>query len=396
MDVQTISAIIFVALLALTVFLTRKRLVIQKIIHPILYVVLYRTQFGIKTMDKIAKKLPGFLKYLSYFGVFIGFIGMAFITVSLLQNIYHILTVPEAVSGVGLVQPFSKNIPGTFFVPFFYFIISIFVLVIVHEFSHGVMARRWGLKIKSSGIAIFGILLPILPAAFVEPDEKKMTKKPRMQQLSILAAGPFSNILLAFLIILLLLFVITPAIGNVVDYDGVKINSIYGDNKSFPAEAAGIEPGELIIEMDGIEILTVANFTTYLETKEPGDSLIVKTNSSEYNITLAANPNDNSKAYLGVYVEQHTKINEEFESRYGRFSAEAIMWIIGLLIWLYMLNLGIGLFNLVPLPITDGGKMMYLALEKYFKKDTAMKLWKMLSLFFVLLIVLNILLGFIK
>ncbi len=393
MDFETISAIVFVALMAIAVFFTRKKLVLQKIVHPILYIILYRTQAGIKAMDKVAKKFPRFLKYFSYFGVFIGFIGMIFITFSLFQNLYNVFMVPEAASGVGIVQPFSKNIPGTFFVPFFYFIISIFTLVIIHEFSHGVMARRWGLKIKSSGLAIFGILLPILPAAFVEPDEKKLVKKPRMQQLSILAAGPFSNIVTAFIIILILFFVVNPTIDNVVEFDGVSITGFIDD---MPAEKSGMNIGERIIAIDDNEMLSVKNFTKYLSNKTPGSKINVKTNVSSYSITLGKNPDNENKGYLGVFVEQHTTISPEFEKKYGRITADIIMWLIGLLIWLYLLNLGIGLFNLVPLPITDGGRMMLLALQKYFKEETAVKIWKFLSLIFILLIVLNILLGIIK
>ncbi len=393
MDFQTISAIVFVALMAIAVFLTRKKLVLQKIIHPILYIILYRTQAGIKAMDRVAKKFPTFLKYFSYFGVFIGFVGMIFITFSLFQNLYNVFMVPEAASGVGIVQPFAKNIPGTFFVPFFYFIISIFVLVIIHEFSHGVMARRWGLKIKSSGLAIFGILLPILPAAFVEPDEKQLVKKPRMQQLSILAAGPFSNIVTAFIVILILLFAVNPVIDNVVEFDGVSITGFIDD---MPAEASGMQIGEKIISIDDNEMLSVKNFTDYLSNKTPNEEINVKTNASSYPITLGMNPNNEEKAYLGVFVEQHTTVSPEFENKYGKITADIIMWFIGLLIWLYLLNLGIGLFNLVPLPITDGGRMMLLALQKYFKEKTAMKIWKFLSVVFILLIVLNILLGIIK
>src|SRR3989338_644264 len=86
---------------------------------------------------------------------------------------------------------------------FLHWIISLFIIAIIHEFSHGVIARVYNIKIKSSGFAFLG---PI-PAAFVEPDEKKMEKSSAKAQLSILAAGSFSNILLALLVILILFFV---------------------------------------------------------------------------------------------------------------------------------------------------------------------------------------------
>ena len=81
-----------------------------------------------------------------------------------------LFTKPAASSGVGLVLPFKAK--GVFYVPFFYWIISIFVIAVVHEFSHGLIARANNIKVKSSGFAFLALLVPIIPAAFVEPDEK--------------------------------------------------------------------------------------------------------------------------------------------------------------------------------------------------------------------------------
>ncbi|MCX6707025.1 MAG: hypothetical protein NT001_02685, partial [Candidatus Woesearchaeota archaeon] len=66
MDIQTKAAIIFVLVLALILYLGRKRMEVQKILHPVLYMVIYRTQIGIKMMDRIAKRFPGFLRYAGY------------------------------------------------------------------------------------------------------------------------------------------------------------------------------------------------------------------------------------------------------------------------------------------------------------------------------------------
>src|SRR3989344_8635488 len=108
-----------------------------------------------------------------------------------------------------LVLPGVK-IPGLPYLGFWHWIITIFILALVHEFCHGILARLYNLKIKSSGLAILGVLLPIVPAAFVEPDEKKLFKKKKKEQLSVLAAGPFSNLVLAGIIFLISLFLFMP------------------------------------------------------------------------------------------------------------------------------------------------------------------------------------------
>jgi len=395
MDVQSIAAIVFVVLLALVLYLGRSRLQIQKIFFPLLYVIMYRTKVGISSMDKTAKRFPRILKWLGYIGIVIGFIGMAAIAISLVHNLYTLIFVPSAPSGVGIVQPFAKDIPGTFFVPFFYFIISIFVLVIVHEFSHGVMARLYGLKIKSSGLAFLGVLAPILPAAFVEPDEKKLMKRPMREQLSIFAAGPFSNILLALVIVGVIFFGVNPAVDGMLDYQGVQITGfVKQDNATFPAEFAGISEGEMVTAVDGIPVMTVENFTKALGEKKPGDTIAVVTNVSTYAVTLARNPADKEKPYMGVFVAQSTKIKESFEEKYGSWLAPAILWVAGLLLWMYVLNIGIGLFNLLPIPIVDGGRMFQLVCERFFEKERARKVWKNVGVFFILLILVNLVLGF--
>jgi membrane-associated protease RseP (regulator of RpoE activity) len=397
MDVQSIAGIVFLIMLAITLYVTRKKLTLQKIFFPFLYVVMYRTQLGIKSMEKLARKLPGTIKYLGYAGIAVGFAGMGFITYALLDNLYKIMFVPTALSGVGVVQPFSKNIPGTFFVPFFYFIISIFVLVVVHEFSHGVLAKRYKLHIKSSGFAFLGVLIPLLPAAFVEPDEKELVKCPARQQLSIFAAGPFSNVLTAILVIGILVFVMNPVMATMIDEKGVVITDfMQQEGVTFPAEQEGIVKGSLVTALDDTPIHSLKGFSEYLEDKKPGDTVRVVTNVSSYPVTLVANPEDTSKSYLGVYVAPKTELKESFVAQYGEFIPKSVMWIGGLLIWLYVLNLGIGLFNLIPLPITDGGRMMQLVLKKYLSPLKAAQGWKFISMFFFFLVIVNLVGGFVK
>ncbi len=397
MDIQLVSAIVFIALLALILYLTRSRLQIQKIAFPLLYVLMYRTKLGIASMDKTAKRFPRTLAWLGYMGIGIGFLGMAVIAFSLVHNLYTLIFVPAATSGVGIVQPFAKDIPGTFFVPFFYFIISIFIIVVVHEFSHGVLARLYGLEIKSSGLAFLGIVAPLLPAAFVEPDEHKMAKRPAKQQLSIFAAGPFSNVLSALVAIGLLLLVANPVVEGIMDYQGVQITDFAKEgNQSYPAELAGMHKGELVTAIDAMPVMTVRNFTEALAAKKPGDELTITTNVSAYTITLAENPANKEKAYLGVFVAQQSAVKKSFEKTYGTWPAPVIFWLTGLLVWLYILSIGIGLFNLLPIPITDGGRMFQLVCEKMFEKNRAQKVWKQVSVFFVLLVLVNLFLGFVK
>lgn len=395
LNFESYAAFAFVVILGILVYVYREKLVIQKVLFPLLYIVMLRTKVGLPLMDKVAKRFPRVLKWVGYIGVVLGFVGMVAICGVLLQNLYALLFVPSSTSGVALIQPFAKGIPGTFFVPFFYFIISIFVLILIHEFSHGVMARVHGIKVHSSGLAILGILLPILPAAFVEPDEKILRKRPAWQQLSVFAAGPFSNIVCAALVLLLIIFAINPVVGMVIQSDGVEVTSFYGDN-TYPAQISGIMVGDHIIGIDGVEIDGVSNFTGLLQDKHPGDIVTLATNTSSYTLTLVENPENETKGYMGIFVKPHITMREEFINAYGMIPAKIILWIAGLFMWLYILNIGIGLFNLLPIPIVDGGRMLEVFLSKVLPKKRAHIVWKRIGTFFFLLILVNLILGFIR
>ena len=113
-------------------------------------------------------------------------------------------------------------------------------------------------------------------------------------------------------------------------------------------------------------------------------------------MTLAENPDEKGKAYLGVYLSQEQSIKESFTEKYGAWVPTAVFWLIGLFAWLFILNVGIGLFNLLPLGPIDGGRMLQTALLVYLPKEKAQAAWKHVSLFFLALILLNIVLAIIK
>jgi membrane-associated protease RseP (regulator of RpoE activity) len=391
MDMQSILAIIFLFLLTFILYLKRKNLHIQKILYPIIYFAMYKTKLGINFMDKFASRFSKPLKYIGYSAIFLGFLGMIVIAFSLIQNLYRLIITPTAVAGVGLVLPFK--VKGAFFVPFFYWIISIFILAVVHEASHGIIARVYNIKIKSSGFAFLGILIPVLPAAFVETDEEELKKRPKKQQLSVFAAGPFSNILLGVLCLLFFIFVLMPFVSSWYEYKGVNIIDV---EQGYPAYSAGIKRGEIILQVNNMSIKTVNNLTVALQNKKPGEIIKLTTNKTTYNLRLTNNPSNESAAYMGVSLSQNQEIKDVVYSKYGRIIPAIVVWFIGLIFWLYLLNIGIGLFNLVPLGPIDGGRMLKTVAEHLFEKDKGDKVWKYISLFFLLLIIINLGFGFVR
>ncbi len=390
LDFQTLAALVFIILLSLFLFFQRRRIHLQKILFPFLYFVMYKTKLGLALMDSWAKKYKKLLSILGIIAIAVGFIGMVLIAVLLVKNLYDVLTKPAAAAGVALVLPF--RVKGAIFVPFFYWIISIFIIAVIHEFAHGVIARLYSVKIKSSGFAALGILVPILPAAFVEPDEKQVSKIPKKHQLAIFAAGPFINIFAAIIIFLAFILFLFPLANSIMIDDGISVVSVAA---SGPAGLAGIQKNELIYSINNNQIMNVQSFKDILSNLSSNQQIALKTNISDYNITLAPSSDNPEKPYLGVSVVQRFKESPDFIAKYGFRLTEAILWFLGLLYWLYVLNLGIGLFNLVPLGPVDGGRMLLTTLQRFTDEKKAKLIWKKVSFFFLILIIANIAVAFV-
>lgn len=384
MSIETLASFLFLILLGLFLIVKRKEVAIQKILWPVVYMAMYRTKLGLKQMDSLAKKHPKLIDRLSKLGVYVGFAGMFAISYLLIKSVFDTFLVPDAPQSVSLVVPFKAA--GTVYIPFFYWIISIFIIAGIHEFSHGVVARLHGVKIKSSGFAFLGILLPIIPAAFVEPDEKQLTKKKRMQKLSVYSAGPFSNILSGFLFLALLLLVSIPS-AQMFEPNGVQVE---GYTKNSSAEKVGLQRGEIIQKINGIEIMSVENLSNTLKTKKIGEILDITTNNNTHKIELGVNPQNSSQPYLGVLISQSKQTNPKFETKYGRFTAPAIEWFLGLLSVLFVLSIGIGLINWAPVWIFDGGQMSREMFGAIFKKETTAKKWWNMSSLILLIVLLSL------
>ncbi len=356
--------IIFLIAFAIALFLimifNKRRLKIEKLLFPLFYLVMYRTKLGINNMDKIANKYPRLISFLGFLGIIVGFLGMIAIFYGLIKSAIIIFTMPGAVAGVDILLP-GRQIAGLPRLSFWHWIISIFILAVVHEFSHGVVARLHGIKIKSSGFAIFAVLLPILPAAFVEPDEKNLIKKSKKAQLSVFAAGSFSNLILALMFGLIFYLLLNPITVSLMVTEGAKV---VGLQQGYPLENSGIKINEEIREVNGIPVNSVNDFIGIMKDVKPKDKVMIKTNASLYSVIAAVHPEDKSKGYVGVFL---SPVKTDF--RKDLWWASSFLWFRLLIFWIFMINLFVGLFNLYPLGILDGGRMFYTLLLIIFKDD---------------------------
>lgn len=388
-NVDLISIIIFVILLILFLYLKRKKITLQKIIFPFLYLILYRTSFGLRFMEKIAKKYREIIKTLGYCSIGLGFVGMIFISYNIIYAILKFILSPTTVDpGISPVLP-GMTIPGIGYLSFWHWIIAIFVLAIVHEFSHGIVSEAHNLKVKSSGFAFLSVLAPIIPAAFVEPDEKKIRKQPDYVQYSIFSAGPISNVVLAFIFLLIISLVISP-IGDAITN---PIGFSFDVKEDFPAAIAGLESGTIINSVNNEKISNYDEFIGKIDYIKPNEKIKLGTKDKEYEIITTTNPDDPKKGYFGISNFKNEII---FKEQYSSWES-VYKWIAGLFKWLFLLNFFVGLFNLLPLGIVDGGRMLQVLLHKTIKDEKkSNRVWGFISFLILGMLLIGLLGYFLK
>lgn len=384
---QLFFALAFCVILAVLLWWNRRRVIVEWLVYPLVYFAMYRSSWGLNAMDRLASAWRRPLQWVGVAAIALGFMGMGLISYQLVKNLVAIVAKEPGAVAVGIVQPFAQNVPGTIFVPFVYFAISIFVIAVLHEFSHGVMARVHQCKVRSSGFAFLGVLLPIIPAAFVEPDEKEMSRKSPQAQMSILAAGAVSNIILALALLGLIVYGVQPLTESLIHPLGVEIVTV---SKASPAEISGLKAGELITALDGNPVSDSKQLLSLLKLKAPGQSLEVLTNVSAHQVLLQESPSKPGKPFFGVQVINKFEISKQVKDRFGTALPEFLLWLAGLLFWVFNLSLGIGLFNLVPLGPIDGGKMFQLGLSTWFEQKTAHRIWMIVSIGFLSAILFNL------
>jgi len=385
MNFDHIALIVFVVLVTIFLIYKRKKIDIEKLLFPIFYLVIYRTNIGLRWMDRVSEKYRELIKLFGYFCIGFGFFGLVFISVSIIWSMFKFFLAPKTTElGMVLVLP-GTNIPGIGYLSFFHFIIAILILAIVHEFAHGVVARAHDLKVKSSGFAFLAILLPILPAAFVEPDEKKMAKREPHVQYSILSAGPISNVLLSLVFLVLLLFVMAPIEARITEPIGFSFDVTEG----YPADFAGIKSRTVIDSFNGEKVTNYDKFIEELQScTGPNEVVVLGSGDEKYKVKTIAHPDDASRGFIGV-----TSIKNEAKLKDGK----VFFWFKGLFRWLFMLNILIGLINLLPIYITDGARMLLIALQSSIKnKKKAIKVWSVINWAFVLLILIGLFATYLK
>jgi len=346
-----------------------------------------RTRKFIRVYEKLgALRITGVGAWIGLYVVpIIATVGIFFIGVSLFAT----LSQPQVREVSRQVGPEAYLLlPGLNpFLPVLYGWLGIVVGVLVHEGAHGVIARRLGYGVKSSGLLFF-LILPI--GAFVELNEDEIKIAKGRDSGRILAAGPSVNALVGVVSLLLLISLassVTPRL------DGLFIDSV---EKGFPAELAGVKPGDVLLRFDGTPVTRVEGLVVLLSEKSVGDTVTLDLNRGfgrdQYRVSLtlvkAIRPDDplpkmgvnvipllisdRLQTYRQLAMQQplihfippsfpgvegivpySDQLVSFYESPLGPFFQP----VANTLYWIWFVNINLAIFNSLPIYPLDGGKM---------------------------------------
>lgn len=341
-------------------------------------VIMWKTQRLRGLISKINHISPKFWRWYMNVGVIVAFGAMIFITYTIISTLPSVFETPS----VSVVIP-GVDIPGSqIYVPFVYGLIALATVLVVHEFSHGIQAVGEKIPIKSIGLLLFAII----PGAFVEPDEDKLKEAKRTSRLRVYAAGSIANVTLA-VIALLLVSLLSGGIPQFFEEDGIAIDRVVPDS---PSDGI-LKEGMVLQAIDNQKINDSESYVNIIGSYSPGDNVTVKTDQGTYNVVLDKNPNNDSRGFFGIQANKHFELVND--------SLGSLPWILFELIelfqWVAMLNLGIGLFNLLPIKPLDGGYILEILLSYKLSEQHYKPIVNALSAVLAMVIVFSIVAGFI-
>ncbi len=374
--------IAFYAALSLLVYLNRHKFEFEGKI-----VALLRTNTGLEWMNHYGVKHSNAIKKLGTVGIYVGFLGMLVILGFLGYGLWKLIFEPTAPPVLSPVLP-GITIPGTgITVPLFEGLLALFVVVVVHEAAHGLVAAAHGLRVKGSGIGFFG---PI-PIAFVEPDEEQIEQASDHAQLSVFAAGPWSNVLQAivfFAVLIGLGFLLAP----LTSIEGISFQEVQ-DNS--PAALAGITANQTYTSINDQPLQSAQGLTNELSALQPGDTFrLTDTTGSATQVTLGAYE-ETTDACMGVRGIESVLADDDIRNQ-SPILAGISGFIQTTLYWIFVLALGLGLANLLPLGPVDGGRMILTPLQRWFGEEKGTAIWSKTSIFVLVVVLILVFVPIIK
>ncbi len=296
------------------------------------------------------------------------------------------------------------------------------VIILIHEFGHFIVAKKCGVRVnefaigmgpailkKQKGETLYALrLFPIGGYCAMEgedtesDDNRAFCKKSVPKRMAIVVAGIVMNLILGFVLLIIYTSLTAPITSTTVS----KFES-----DTATSHTTGLEEGDQILKVNGMRIFTAMDISYQFQNDEDGVfDMTVKRNGEKVELSNVTFDTENESLHIDFFVEPIeatplTVISQSFKQSLtysrpiyisladlvtGKYSIRdlsgpvGIVDVIGDVIdsetdeetgidWRalseQMLSLGafitinIGLFNLLPLPALDGGRLIFLIIE---------------------------------
>ncbi len=392
LDFITENAIIYVLMAWVVIVLAAKGLRLEKHgfeIKP--YSLTYKNYKVQSVLTKLLGRTKRGIRVFADVSVVAGFLMMGFAFWFLLDNISKYFVEPSEFAELTVLIP---GVTLTSSASITYFFLSIPIVLIIHEGAHGIVATLEKIKIKTGGFAIFIALF----AGFVEPDEDEFNNAKKISKLRVIGAGATSNVIFSFALGAILLtnplFAIIlpePIQGYFYESpDGVLVLSLI---EGAGAENAGMQPNDIITAINEINVITPLDFQKVDLT--PGETVSVTILRGEqelqFPVVITPAPDDPERGLIGIMRDNsfaYKPVLNFIEWNNPQLSM--------FLLWLWMISFFIGIINMLPLPILDGGKFIHSIIDKKISERGVNGVMLGIYAFTFVLFGLNIALSYMK
>ena len=307
----------------------------------------------------------------------------------------------------------------------------------VYEFSIGMGKKIFGRKKKNAETEFCIRAIPLggyvmIAGEDVEddkiPKDRQMCNKGFFARFIILFAGAFFNFIFAFIILFI----------SALIWGAVSTKPYIGDvSPEYPAYAAGLEKGDLVLSINGEKISNWDKGLVMLQTTD-GDAVIFEVKKSDGTVTeytvepiLVKDEEGNESYKFGIATSYEKEYGfgkslnyacnktisllgsmwdtikylftgkvgvNQLSGPVGIFTivdSQAEQGLEALLYLVAYLSINVGLINLLPFPAFDGGRILFLFIEKIFRKPVSKKVENIIhSIGFLLIIGLLIFVTF--
>ena len=314
-------------------------------VGPLYFV--YKTTSLNRTLERSARILRQAWRVFFSIGAAVGVGMLILIVYQLVRNAFNLIYRTQEAGPVQVLLP----IPGLTmrWENFPYVIIALCVLLITHEGAHAIASLAEGVSLKSSGV----FLAAVIPGGLVELDDEKLDKSPYSTQLKVFAAGSAANMAISLIFLILMAnFVLTISPFYDIVPSGVLVGGI---TVGYPAEAAGIRPGDIIQGIDDKTVANLQSLRAVMAYVNPGTSVTVVTPRGRFELVTARDPNNSTHSVLGV-----TQLTDHitYSPKISILPSDLPRQLYNLEFWIYFVTLNVALINMLPLFPLDGDRFM--------------------------------------